>query len=56
MVQSAPPDEMLVKFLKFIQLEECLGLLEDELKVKRLVSLFYFKNLLLVDCHIKAPF
>ncbi|KAL5105135.1 hypothetical protein TcWFU_002788 [Taenia crassiceps] len=34
MIQSALPDEMLIKFLKFIQLEECLDLLINELEVK----------------------
>ncbi|KAL5963567.1 hypothetical protein TSMEX_008696, partial [Taenia solium] len=38
-VHSAPPDEMLVKFLKSIQLEECLGLLTDKLEVKSFADL-----------------
>ncbi|VDM35068.1 unnamed protein product [Hydatigera taeniaeformis] len=33
MVQSAQPDEMLTKFLKFVQLEDCLELLADKLEV-----------------------
>ncbi|EUB61275.1 hypothetical protein EGR_03950 [Echinococcus granulosus] len=44
MVHSAQPDETLVKFLKFIQLEECLDILNEELNVKSFADLKKLKE------------
>ncbi|CDS38022.1 expressed conserved protein [Echinococcus multilocularis] len=44
MVHSAQPDETLVKFFKFIQLEECLDILHEELNVKSFADLKKLKE------------